>query len=141
MKHIIKYLLLILIASFVLAPAVYAQDGSTGMALPKSATEAVTLLASLLAAVWGGGHLGNLFTDLLKRLHWGILSDGQKAQLGGLIAEAAAMLLSVGSAFVVANYLLPLGEYLDHNGLYPILLAAWPVARELYTRRRKQPVY
>lgn len=141
MRHTIKYLFLFLLVSLALAPAVYAQDGGGRFDLPENAVEAVTLLASLLATIWGGGHLGNLFTDLLKRLHWGILSDGQKKQLGGLLAEAAAMLLSVGSAFVVANYLLPLGEYLDHNGLYPILLAAWPVARELYTRRRKQPIY
>ncbi len=131
-NHIV--LLVILLVGLMAAPAVHAGDGA---GLPDTAVEAVTLLVSALAALWGGGHLGNLFTDQLKKVNFGLLAGQDKAKLGGLLAEIAALLLSTGSAYILSQFLVPLAEFLDQNQLYPILLAAWPVGRQAFLQRKE----
>jgi len=131
-NHII--LLVIVLVGLAAAPAAYADDGVT---LPDTAVEAVTLLVSALATLWAGGHLGNLFTDQLKKVDFGLLAGQDKAKVGGLLAEIAALLLSTGSAYILSRFLVPLAEYLAQNQLYPILLAAWPIARQAFLQRKE----
>lgn len=125
-----------------LAQRTYAAPGYQDYSgeLPPTAAEAVTLLVAAVAVLWTGGTLGNIFTEQLKKLNFGFLV-GEEARLGGLLAEAAALLLSVGSAYLLSQALLPFGQFLDHNGLYVILIAAWPVARMIYSQRKVKGIH
>lgn len=131
-------ILLALILSITLAAPALAQEG--GVSPPETATELVAMVLAAVGAILAGGTLGNLFTDRLKAIKLPFLSSPERARLGGLMAEIAALVVSAGLAWVGVTYLTPLASYLDESGIWAIVLAAWPVARYWFVARKRAGV-
>lgn len=108
--------------------------------LPVSADEGLAALLAGLGAILAGGTLGNALTEALKRLKWPFLGEGEAARLGGLLAEAAALVISALCGWLALTWLTPLAQRLDQSGLWAVALTAWPVARAWFELRKLREV-
>lgn len=106
--------------------------------LPETAVEAVVMLLVWASGVFGVGSLTNVLVEALKRVKLPFLGEGEKVRLGGLWAEAAAILVAGLLSWAAAGYLDPFAVYLDQSGLWAVIAAAAvPVARWLYWQRKQ----
>jgi len=114
MKTFTVVILVMLLFVALAAPAL-AQDGT-----PDTAVGFLTLLTGLTTAWIGGGAIGSFLTNLLKTLTW--IPEQDRSRISGTGAEFMAAVLTTAVA-VVVQYVLPLFQYLDTAGIWPIVLA------------------
>jgi len=123
-----RRILLILVIALMLALAVVwpvlaqEQDGSG----PGTAVEFLNRLMLALGPAGLAGLLGSQLTDRVKAL-FPFLSGEQQNELGRALTQLIAVVLSIGSAYVIA-YLTPVAEFLDRSGLWQVILFAYPFA-------------
>jgi hypothetical protein len=124
------------------APALAQSTGqvSTGQVngdIPNTAVGALGILLAWLSAVFGVGTLTNVLVEAIKKINLPFLNDEGQSRLGGLLAEAAVLLIASGLAWLAQAYLYPLAAYLDAIGVWPIVAAAVPFARWLYWQQKR----
>lgn len=122
--RLLPFLFLALGVLLLAAPVVLAQEGSGDVTLPDTAAGGVDTLALFLAGL--AGLLASAITDAIKRLPF--LRDEEKTAISGPTADLVAVLVSVGSAYIVA-YLSQLAGFLDESGLWQVILFSWPAAK------------
>jgi len=107
-------------------------DFANGPTLPTTAEEALALIMPL-ALAWLAGLIGNALTDFIKDLPWPDI-DGKKL-ISGPIADLVAALTSIIGG-VALSYLGPWAEYLDEQGIWLIIAAAWPIAKTWFEAKK-----
>jgi len=117
MKTLTIVILALLLFVALAVPAL-AQD-NTGQ-LPDTAVGFLTLLTGLATAWIGGGAIGSFLTNLLKTLTF--IPEEDRSRITGTGAEFVAAVLTTAVG-VLVQYSLPLFQYLDTAGIWPIILA------------------
>lgn len=116
MKRILIILAFVLVALFILAPTVLAQDGNPD--LPDTAVGALNWITTGLAAA--AALLASAFTNWVKSRPW--ISEENKEPISG----AGAQFIAVVSSSVIgalATFLHPIAAQLDERGIYAAILA------------------
>lgn len=108
--------------------------------LPATASEGVAAILAMIGAVLAGGTLGNILTDMVKRLEMPFLGQAEAVRLGGLLTEIAALLISTGAGWLALNWLTPAANWLDQSGVWAVAVAAWPIARTWFEVRKQRAV-
>lgn len=109
-------------------------DFANGPTLPATAEEALpSIITIALAAL--AGLIGNALTDAIKDLPW--LKKDEKQLISGHLANLVAALISIGGAYLL-TYLGPWAEYLDEQGIWLIIITAWPIAKMWFEAKKKR---
>ena len=135
MKQKTLMVLLMIVLALMMAGPALAQGIDQ---LPDSAGSGLAALLAGVGAILAGGSLGNALTETIKRIKLPFLGGDAEIKLGGLLAEAAALLISAGLGWLALNYLTPLAQWLDQSGLWGVAVAAYPVARAWFEIRKRR---
>lgn len=101
--------------------------------LPETATQALALAATFLAAF--GGIAASMIVDAVKAIPW--LKDGEKSKLSGWLAGVVTGFFSI-AAGIGAERLAEYASGLDISGIWPVIIWAGPwLFAELRYRGKK----